>query len=454
MGKLKINYFSLVVIHLFLGLVIFAFESLSTIYFLLVIIGFFFGITQAKIKDKPSLVLIACSFIIGSEVFLRMTGGNLLYEISKYSVIAFLIVGIFYSSISKKSYIYVIYILMLVPGIIIASSTLNYDTIFRKAVAFNLSGPVCLGLAALFCYQRKISMDVLDKITMVIILPIVSNTVYLYLYNPNIKDVLSGTQSNFEASGGFGPNQVATILGLGMFVLIARYVLFSKNLFQKILNITLLVLVSYRAIITFSRGGVLTAIIITVIFLFIYLLFVKGRKKQELIRSIVIVTSISVAVWIFTSIQTYGFIDKRYANQDAAGRVKDDITTGRVNLLSSEFQEFFNNPFLGVGVGKIKEIRFEKSGARAASHNEMSRLLSEHGSFGVVALFILLIAPLTIRSRNKSNFLFFSFYFFWFLTINHSSMRIAAPAFIYGLCLLTFTDEKNSIHRQQVIQKG
>jgi hypothetical protein len=34
---------------------------------------------------------------------------------------------------------------------------------------------------------------------------------------PNVRDVI-GTQSNFETSGGFGPNQVATFLGLGMFV--------------------------------------------------------------------------------------------------------------------------------------------------------------------------------------------------------------------------------------------
>jgi hypothetical protein len=265
---------------------------------------------------------------------------------------------------------------------------------------------------------------------------------------------LSGTQSNFEASGGFGPNQVATVLGLGMFLLVVRFFMFSKNTFQQVLNLSLLAVVSYRAIVTFSRGGVLTAAIIILAFLFFYFLKSRGKNRLRIVRSITVVTIVSIGIWVLASIQTLGFIDKRYANQDAAGRVKEDITTGRVNLLSYEFGEFFNNPFLGVGVGRIKQLRFEKSGITAASHNEMSRLFSEHGMFGVTALLILLIVPLIFRIKNRNNYLFFSFYFFWFLTINHSSMRIAAPAFIYGLCLLNITYEKNSLHRQQVIQKG
>ena len=34
------------------------------------------------------------------------------------------------------------------------------------------------------------------------------------------------------------------------------------------------------------------------------------------------------------------------------------------------------------------------------------------------------------------NDFFYAFLIFWFATINHSAMRIAAPAFFYGLALL------------------
>ena len=145
--------------------------------------------------------------------------------------------------------------------------------------------------------------------------------------------------------------------------------------------------------------------------------------------------------WMVSSIKTSGFLEKRYANQDAAGRVKEDVTTGRTDLVAFEFNEFIDNPFLGIGVGKVKEERLNETGVEAASHNEMSRIVAEHGLLGVFAFLILLLTPLVFRIKNKSNMFFYSFYIFWLLTINHSAMRIAAPAFIYGLCLLNITYE-------------
>jgi len=60
-------------------------------------------------------------------------------------------------------------------------------------------------------------------------LPIVTTMVYLTLYTPNLREVLTGTSSNFKTSGGFGPNQVSTILGLGMFIFVSRLIYFSSS---------------------------------------------------------------------------------------------------------------------------------------------------------------------------------------------------------------------------------
>lgn len=46
--------------------------------------------------------------------------------------------------------------------------------------------------------------------------------------------------------------------------------------------------------------------------------------------------------------------------------------------------------------------------------------------------------------------MFYAFLAFWFATINHSAMRIAAPGFIYGLSLLNVTNEKRPLHRKQI----
>nr|WP_262910819.1 O-antigen ligase family protein [Wocania arenilitoris] len=354
--------------------------------------------------------------------------------------------------VSKKSFPYIIYLLILIPGIVIAASTLNYDTNIRKAVAFNLSGPFCLGIAAIYCYGRKINIKDLQNILLATILPLIATTTYLFLYTPSIKSILSGTGSNFAASGGFGPNQVATVLGLGSFLLAARLFLQSKNLLLKIINICILALMTYRAIVTFSRGGVFVAVVVIVAFIAIFYYKSTSKTKTRILYSGLVFGVCILFTWLVSSLNTEGLIDKRYSNQDALGREKEDITTGRTDLLANELNAFLDSPFLGVGVGKLKELRFEKEGVKAASHNEMSRIVGEHGAFGLVAFSILLLTPLFLRIRNKNNIYFYSFYLFWFLTINHSSMRIAAPAFIYGLCLLNIQYEKPAIHRKQIIK--
>ena len=129
---------------------------------------------------------------------------------------------------------------------------------------------------------------------------------------------------------------------------------------------------------------------------------------------------------------------------------KEDLTTGRAELLNTELQAFYEHPLTGIGIGKVKEFREEEIGRVSASHNEISRILSEHGIFGLTALGILLFAPLFFRIKNRSNLYFFSFLAFWFLTINHSSMRIAAPAYIYGLSLISIIDfgKKDTLRRK------
>jgi len=160
---------------------------------------------------------------------------------------------------------------------------------------------------------------------------------------------------------------------------------------------------------------------------------------------------VGLTVWVISSIATGGLIDKRYSNQDAAGQIKEDASSGRVELFDAELQAFFENPFKGIGVGKVKEYRLEQTGRLSATHNEMSRMLSEHGLFGLFALVVLFFTPLLFRFKNRSNIFLYSFFIFWFLTINHSSMRIAAPSFIYGLALITITthaQKKHTLHRK------
>lgn len=447
-GKKNILYVQLLLLHVALAIVLYLFKELSKFVLLTVVVYFLFRvISNGNKKDE---VLLAAAYITGFEVFSRMTGGALTYEFAKYAVILFLVIGMFFKGINRKSWPYMFYLVFLVPGILFSAINLDYDTNVADAIGFNLSGPVCLGIAGLYCYERKISFQRLQEVLLALLLPLVSMTIYLYIYTPSLRDILTSTESNYAASGGFGPNQVSTVLGLGAFILFARLFV-VKNRFINIIDLSLLALMSYRAIITFSRGGVVTAVVCALFFLVIYFIRSPPNYRAKFFPKVMVIGIVVFVTWIFTSFSTSGLIDKRYANQDAAGREKQSLTTGRSELLNQELEAFYEYPLTGIGIGKAKEYRLGKSGRLSASHNEVSRILSEHGLFGLFALVILLITPMIFRMKNKSNIYLYVFIIFWFLTINHSSMRIAAPAFIYGLALISIVSEpkknKYSIRR-------
>jgi O-antigen ligase len=436
MKKEELSYIYLMLIHAFIGVLVFALPFISKIYTIAILA---FGI----------FYIVMAAYVVSVEVLLRMTDGMILNEFGKYSVMIFMFLGMVYSGFSKNALVYWIFLTLLIPGIIVSTLSMNFETDIRKAIAFNISGPVCLGISAIYCFQRRISFDRLKGVITSFSLPLISIVTYLYLYTPSIKDVVTGTQSNFETSGGFGPNQVSTVLGLGIFVFFVQLLLNSKSSMLQIANAVLILVFSFRGIVTFSRGGVLTAVVM-IFLLLIVLYFQAGFNTKPKIGLIIIFSFLAgLGVWGYSSIQTGGLIDKRYANEDAFGRKKKSQLTGRETLIASEFQMFLDNPIFGVGVGRNKEIREKETGIVSASHNEITRMLAEHGSLGLADLMILFCTPLFLFLNNRQNIFALSFLAFWLLTINHAAMRLAAPAFVYALSLLkVYTVEEPTVHRK------
>ena len=434
MKKEELSYLYLIFLHVAIGSMVYLFPFTAKVYgYSIYILGAYYIIRTQNINNEA---LMAAAYIVGSEVFLRMTGGNPSYEISKYGVMFFVFIGMYFSGFSKGATPYWVFLLLLVPSVIISTSSLNFSTDIRKAIAFNISGPVCLGIASLYTYRRNISLEQVNNILLSIGLPIVSCTVYLIFYTPNIQDVITGTGSNFETSGGFGPNQVSTFLGLGMFIFFSRIILESKSKFLVLVNLILALNISYRGMVTFSRGGMITGFLMIVLLL-VFLYFKSNyRGKVKLNYIIALISFAMMVVWSYTSFQTGGLIDKRYANQDAAGRVKESQFTGREDVARNEINLFLENPIFGVGVGKGVEVRHAETGIFVLSHDEITRMLAEHGSLGALGLLILFFTPLVLYLENKFNMYLLCFVAFWFLTINHAAMRTAVPAFVYSLALL------------------
>ncbi len=434
MKKEEILYLNLILFHVGIGFVVFLFPFFSKIYgYAIIILGAYYII---KKQNQNNEALIVAAYIVGSEVFLRMTNGNPLYEISKYGVMVCVFIGMYFSGFSKVATPYWVFLLLLVPSVVLSTFVLNFNTNMRTTIAFNISGPVCLGVASLYTFRRKISIGQTNTILLSMGLPVVTTMAYLVLYTPNIRDIITNTQSSGETSGGYGPNQVATILGLGMFIFFSRIILESRSKYMVIINLIVALNIGYRGMVTFSRGGMITGFLM--ILLLLFFLYsksnFKGRVKLNYLT--ILLATAMIVIWGYTSFQTGGLIDKRYANQDAMGREKASKFTGREVVAKNEINTFLKNPFFGVGVGKGVEVRLEETGNGTLSHDEITRMLAEHGSLGILGLLILFFTPLFLYLENKFNMFLLCFLAFWFLTINHAAMRTAAPAFVYSLSLL------------------
>ena len=81
-----------------------------------------------------------------------------------------------------------------------------------------------------------------------------------------------------KASGGFGSNQVATILGLGMFF--SFYAWMNKLLFSglHVLDGFFIGLFAYQGFLTFSRGGMIIGL---VAILFYYLIYRSSKTFRR-----------------------------------------------------------------------------------------------------------------------------------------------------------------------------
>ena len=415
-------------------------SNILKIVWLLIIVFFILNIIFKNNRNEEAFLFAA--YISAAEVFIRMSKAMILYETGKYSVILFLIIGIFVGKFKQKfSVALAFYLLLLLLGIVF--TRVPEGEYIRKAIAFNLSGPFVLGIAGLYFYKRNITKENLSNALFFMLLPLFSMVSYLYFKTPDLREIVFAGAANFETSGGFGPNQVSTILGLGIFIISALILMNKRVTGYLLLDVFVLLYFVYRALLTFSRGGLITGVVAIISFVIFYTLF-KKLSLGAFISYAGLTAVFIVSVWLYTSNITGGMLDNRYAGKNAKGVQKKDISSGRVAILNEQIASFVENP-LGIGVGNGKYKRLGAVGnLTPTSHNEVGRLIEEHGIIGFMILLLLLGLPL-LNFWNMDNYnraFTTAFYVFWFLTINHSAMRIAFPGFIYGLSLIHITNEE------------
>ena len=161
------------------------------IYLIAVLVYFSWKIISEE-KDKLVNVLLAASYISGAEVYLRMTKAYFIWETGKYAVIWFCLLGMIYIGFKRNAVPYLIYFLLLLPGILIAYEEIAYDVNFRKSILFNFSGPLCLTVAAVFVFGKTVTFPQMLRILDYMIYPLITTTVYVVLYSPDVREVVTG----------------------------------------------------------------------------------------------------------------------------------------------------------------------------------------------------------------------------------------------------------------------
>ena len=262
--KLKYHPLLFILLHVALGYVG-LFNSVTKVLYLIILLYAFYDIYKFNNNNEEAL-LWACYFV-GSEVFFRMTKSTISYEFTKYVVLLLLMLGLFVKKGKNAfSVSYTFYFFFLLIGIVFTDVP-DGESI-RKAIVFNLSGPIVLFVSSFYFYRRKISRDKLLEALFYMVLPMFSMVVYLYLRTPDLREITFRGSANFSTSAGFGPNQVSTAIGLGMFILMLFLFLNKRISGFLVLDVLFLVYFTYRGLITFSRGGILGGVLAFFVFVF------------------------------------------------------------------------------------------------------------------------------------------------------------------------------------------
>jgi len=424
--------------------------------FVVGIFAFVYGMFRTlKTRNRYGEAHLYAAFIVGAEVYFRMNYTPLPWEFAKLSVVILLMTGWFVEKRRKPfAFIYLLYLVLLIPGVLVP----EWESLeaFKKEFMFTFFGEIVLVLSVFYFYRREMNHIEIVRLLRWMLLGIFLTSILLFLKTPNYTTIEYGTSVSFDASGGFGPNQVAAILGLGITIL-GYALLIGKTLFyRKIVDISMLMLFTLQGLFTFSRGGLMSAILSLLLGIIVLYLY-NGHQAKRLLKisplRIFVLIGLMFASYSIVDNITNGALDKRYLNVDEYGKqIKEDYSTKRIAIAEEDWHTFLRFPFTGAGVGGGRIFR-ERSTDISATHVEQTRILAEHGVLGIFVLMIMFFYPIWIffKVRNAlTRFTLTVFAAYAVLTMTHNALRLAMPSFLYGVAFIRLRVDKETEKRHTV----
>lgn len=400
-----------------------------------------FGLYQAGFSPRLERAIYVCAYITGAEVLWRMTKTPLFWELSKYSVIVILLVAMLRHGLLRIQALPLLFFGLLLPSTVLPM--INVDTAeLQNQISFNLSGPLSLAVCTWFFSQVTLSVAQIQRIFLALVCPLLSITSIALMGTLSVARINFNNSSNYATSGGYGPTQVSSVLGFGALLIFLWLFQKWQSRWAKWMLIGVMVLFVMQSALTFSRGGLYAAAGSAV--LACYYLIHDKRTRMQLIGGAVVLALVANFVILPTLDKfTNGALTKRFGNTSLTGR--DSIAKGDLRV-------FYDHPVFGVGPGEARNYRTDHK--QAVAHTEFSRLLAEHGLFGLTALLLMLLMSWRNLRKAQSRMakaIVIALTFWSFLFMATLAMRIVMAAFAFGLtaATLALTDQTATSQRNE-----
>lgn len=441
---------TMMALHVILGAISITSPYISTVWFYFFFLYSVFRITSTNNEDD--FASYAVCYLMCLEIVMRMNDSSLvLYETGKYSCCTLMVIAM---SVERRKnptpQFAIIYIICLVPSFFVGKYGGIADIIQR--CSFNLSGPISLAIACIYFYKRKVNKQQFENMVYYCILPLLAACIIVVLKLPSIKSIQFTTDSNKQLSGGFGPNQASSIFGFGFSILIVAWLIRAKITNSHIVDLLVAMIFLGFALLTFSRGGVVSALSSVLAAMFIIIRTRQNVKSVMQISYLLLILAIFGSLtWAFLDNFSGGFLSQRYekaVNIESEHAEKETFinTTGRTEIANLDLEIFSRNPVFGIGPGKSIDVHGDELGEKFATHTELTRLLAEHGLFGLVCILVLLFAPIIVFKNQtpEGKTIMTAMVVLTVSSMLHVAMRLAICGIVYGIGFANYDFKNNN----------
>jgi hypothetical protein len=386
-------------------------------------------------KGKSFIYIALIAYLISFEMLGRMTKAYPLIpmEISKYLLPIFSIIGVM-QSLKKGNKLW------LLLGLLMSISLLFDYSSQRKFtdIVNNYFGILAIFFGLFFFSKQSLSRESIDLILKLILFASLPSLIYCFIKTPDFEDISFKLNANFETSGGAATNQVSTVFGLALFI--SFYFWHKRIPFSgfRIIDIIIGLAFLVQGLLTFSRGGIVVSIICIILFI------LKNKNNfnpRNILLSVLGIVSVFIVFNLIDDV-TGGKLLLRYQGETEGtynyGTEKDlkKMTSGRSLIFEEDLKLWFSHPIFGVGAGASRYIRGGMDGATISSHVELSRLLAEHGVFGLIFFIYLINLGIKLWRNIKIDswrLILFIIYLIALLTSFHSSLRTFVTPLLMAL---------------------